>query len=135
MQTIQLNNVNKSFGSLQVLANINLRIEKGEFAAIVGPSGCGKSTILRMIAGLEEPTTGEVLANDTPIVKPDPRRVLIFQEHALYPWRTVEHNVGFGMELAKVPVKERQARIHEILDKVGLVGFEKYYPRINCPGG
>jgi ABC-type nitrate/sulfonate/bicarbonate transport system ATPase subunit len=128
MQTLELRNVNKRFGGLQVLQNINLKIEKGEFAAIVGPSGCGKSTILRMISGLEEPTTGEVLSNGVPITKPDPSRLLIFQEHALYPWRTVEKNVGFGMELAKIPEKERKARIREVLDKVGLDGFQNYYP-------
>jgi ABC-type nitrate/sulfonate/bicarbonate transport system ATPase subunit len=128
MQTIQLRNVTKTFGQLEVLSEINLTVDKGEFAAIVGPSGCGKSTALRMIAGLERPTTGEVLANGEPIVKPDPRRILIFQEHALYPWRTVEQNVGFGLELANVPEKERKARVDEVLDKVGLNGFQNYYP-------
>lgn len=128
MQTIRIDNITKQFGQLDVLSNINLTIEKGEFAAIVGPSGCGKSTVLRMIAGLEKPSTGQVLANDRIIGQPDPQRVLIFQEHALYPWRTVEDNVGFGMELAKVPAAERRTRVDAILEKVGLTGFQKYYP-------
>jgi ABC-type nitrate/sulfonate/bicarbonate transport system ATPase subunit len=128
MQTIRIDNITKHFGPLEVLLNIDITIEKGEFAAIVGPSGCGKSTVLRMIAGLDTPTTGEVKANGVVIGQPDPQRVLIFQEHALYPWRTVEDNVGFGMELANVPKAERRARIDAILDKVGLNGFQKYYP-------
>ncbi|WJH35196.1 ABC transporter ATP-binding protein [Paenibacillus sp. CC-CFT747] len=81
-----------------------------------------------MFAGLETPSSGQVTANGETITKPDPRRILIFQEHALYPWRTVERNVGFGLELADVPEKERKDRIKDILEKVGLSGFEKYYP-------
>ncbi|MFK7696969.1 ABC transporter ATP-binding protein [Paenibacillus sp. HJGM_3] len=128
MQTIQIDNITKQFGPLEVLSNLNLTIEKGEFAAIVGPSGCGKSTVLRMIAGLEHPSTGQVLANGQVIREPDPQRVLIFQEHALYPWRTVEDNVGFGLELAKVAPAERKQRVDAMLEKVGLSGFQKYYP-------
>lgn len=129
MQTLELKAVDKSFGDLQVLANIDIHVEKGEFAVIVGPSGCGKSTALRMFAGLEHPSSGEVLANGQSITAPDPKRVLIFQEHALYPWRTVEQNVGFGLELANVPVKERKKRTKEVLEKVGLDGFQTYYPQ------
>ncbi|WP_268794489.1 ATP-binding cassette domain-containing protein [Paenibacillus sp. DMB20] len=107
MQTIHIDNVSKSFGALHVLEQVDFTIRQGEFAAIVGPSGCGKSTVLRMIAGLETPSTGEVKANEQSVKKPDPNRMLIFQEHALYPWRTVAHNVGFGLELAGVAKKER----------------------------
>lgn len=128
MQKLELNHVTKRFGQLEVLSEINLTVEQGEFAAIVGPSGCGKSTVLRMLAGLEEPTSGQVLAGGKPVTQPDPSRILIFQEHALYPWRTVEQNVGFGLELAKVPDKERRQRVDEVLEKVGLSGFQKYYP-------
>ncbi|MBD2864526.1 ABC transporter ATP-binding protein [Paenibacillus oceani] len=128
MQTIQIDRVSKKFGQLEVLSDIDFTIEKGEFAAIVGPSGCGKSTVLRMIAGLETASEGQVLANGQRIQKPDPQRVLIFQEHALYPWRTVDDNVGFGLELAKVPAKERRIRVNEVLEKVGLSGFQSYYP-------
>jgi ABC-type nitrate/sulfonate/bicarbonate transport system ATPase subunit len=128
MQTLHLNQVTKNFGDLEVLSSIELKIEKGEFAAIVGPSGCGKSTALRMFAGLETATTGRVLADGAVITKPDPRRVLIFQEHALYPWRTVEANVGFGLELGGVSKKERKPHVDEVLEKVGLSGFQRYYP-------
>jgi len=128
MQTLQLKNVNKFFGELHVLKDLDLYIEKGEFAAMVGPSGCGKSTALRMFAGLESPSCGEVLANDEPNKKPDPNRVHIFQEHALYPWLTVGENVGFGLELANIPKNERMKRVHEALELVHLSGFEQYYP-------
>lgn len=128
MQKLEMIHANKRFGSLHVLNDISLTVDKGEFAAIVGPSGCGKSTILRMFAGLDTPSDGQVLADGKPITKPDPQRSLIFQEHALYPWRTVEQNVGFGMELAGVPDAERKSRIKAILDKVGLDGFQTYYP-------
>jgi ABC-type nitrate/sulfonate/bicarbonate transport system ATPase subunit len=128
MQKLELRGAGKSFGSLKVLSDINLTVEKGEFAAIVGPSGCGKSTALRMFAGLEFPSEGDALADGRTIAKPDPRRSLIFQEHALYPWRTVEKNVGLGLELTGVPARERQKRVREVLEKVGLAGFERYYP-------
>ncbi|MCI3922257.1 ABC transporter ATP-binding protein [Paenibacillus sp. TRM 82003] len=128
MQTLELRNVNKSFGSLQVLKDINIKVDKGEFAAIVGPSGCGKSTALRMFAGLETATSGDVLVDGQPIQGPSPRRMLIFQEHALYPWSTVEQNVGLGLELAKMPKAERLERINAVLDKVNLTGFNAYYP-------
>lgn len=128
MQTIHVDHVSKSFGSLSVLEQVDIRIQQGEFAVIVGPSGCGKSTVLRMIAGLEHPSDGMVTANEEGIVRPDPSRMLIFQEHALYPWRTVEYNVGFGLELAGVSRQERGARVDMMLEKVGLSGFQQYYP-------
>jgi ABC-type nitrate/sulfonate/bicarbonate transport system ATPase subunit len=128
MQTLELQNVYKSFGSLDVLQDINIKINKGEFAAIVGPSGCGKSTALRMFAGLETPSGGNVLADGKPVAAPSPDRMLIFQEHALYPWSTVEENVSLGLEIAKIPKSKRQERVNAILDKVNLSGFNKYYP-------
>lgn len=128
MQSLQLNQAGKSFGSLEVLADVNLTVEKGCFGAIVGPSGCGKSTALRLFAGLETPSSGSVLANGQPVTGPDPQRIFIFQEHALYPWRTVEDNVGFGLELANLSKRARKDRVHEVLDKVGLAGFQTYYP-------
>jgi len=128
MKTLELRHVNKMFGSLQVLNDINIKVDKGSFAAIVGPSGCGKSTALRMFAGLEAPTSGEVLADGIPVKDPSPDRMLIFQEHALLPWSTVEDNVGLGLEFANVPKKERQERINTVLEKVNLSGFNHYYP-------
>jgi len=97
MQTLRFDNVGKAFGKLEVLSDISITVEKGEFAAIVGPSGCGKSTLLRMLAGLEQATSGTVTVDGKSVEGPDPSRILIFQEHALYPWRTVERNVAFGL--------------------------------------
>lgn len=128
MQTLELRGVEKSFGALQVLKEINIRIEQGEFAAIVGPSGCGKSTALRMFAGLEFPTKGEVLAGGIRVRGPAPDRMLIFQEHALYPWSTVEENVGLGLEMAGVSKSDRKRRVNAVLEKVKLSGFNDYYP-------
>lgn len=128
MQTLELRGVSKSFGSLQVLQDIELAVEQGEFAAIVGPSGCGKSTALRMFAGLERPTSGQVLAGGKKVEGPGPDRMMIFQDHALYPWSTVEANVGLGLELAGVSKVERLNRVNAVLDKVGLSGFNRYYP-------
>lgn len=128
MQTLELKQINKQFGTLQVLKDINITIEKGEFVAIVGPSGCGKSTALRMLAGLETPSDGEILADGQPIADPSPNRMMIFQEHALFPWSTVEANVGLGLELAKVSKAERKQRINAALSLVHLDGFNNYYP-------
>jgi NitT/TauT family transport system ATP-binding protein len=128
MQTIEVQGVYKSFGNLKVLENINLTIEKGEFAAIVGPSGCGKSTLLRMVAGLETPDEGAVQTDGELIRKPSPRRMMIFQEHALYPWLTVGKNVEMGLELAGVAKEERRNKAENVLKTVGLEGFYDYYP-------
>lgn len=128
MQTLEMRNADKFFDDLHVLENLNLKVQKGEFAVIVGPSGCGKSTALRMFAGLDSPTTGDVLADQETITRPAPNRVMIFQEHALYPWLTIGDNVGFGLELNNVPKNERRKRVLEILEKVNLSGFEDYYP-------
>ncbi|HYF91732.1 MAG TPA: ABC transporter ATP-binding protein [Symbiobacteriaceae bacterium] len=126
--SIVVEDVSKRFGDLPVLKGVSLSIARGEFAAIVGPSGCGKSTLLRMLAGLERPDAGRVLLDGRPVAGPGPERMMIFQEHALYPWRTVAENAGFGLELAGVARREREQRVGAILQKVGLAGFEKYYP-------
>ncbi len=126
--TVQIENVSKRFGRLEVLSDVSLTVNAGEFVAIVGPSGCGKSTLLRMVAGLERPDEGQVRYKERPVTGPGPDRTLLFQEHALYPWRTVAENVGFGLELAGVPAGERRHRVDAVLDLVGLKGFEAYYP-------
>lgn len=128
VQKIELHHVSKTFGDLTVLQDLSISIEKGEFVAIVGPSGCGKSTALRMMAGLESATSGEVTANGNLITKPHPSRMMMFQEHALYPWRTIQKNVSLGLELQSVPKQEADSRVKAALLKVGLKGFEDYYP-------
>jgi NitT/TauT family transport system ATP-binding protein len=112
---------------LPVLDGISFDVAAGSFVALLGPSGCGKSTLLRLVAGLESPTTGEILADGTPVTGPDPSRVVVFQDPSLYPWRTVEGNVRLGLEARRVP-GDRTARVHEALELVGLRDFAKAHP-------
>jgi NitT/TauT family transport system ATP-binding protein len=96
--------------------------------ALVGPSGCGKSTLLHIAAGLDSPTSGSVLADGRPIASPHPERTLMFQENALYPWLTLVHNVALALEFQKIGKKEAREQAEAWLEKVGLTGFENYYP-------
>lgn len=100
-----------------------MSIRSGQFVCLVGPSGCGKTTVLHMLAGLAEPSVGEVLADGRPVTEPDPGRVLIFQEGALFPWLSVQANVEFGLRCRKVPKAERAARARGLLDTVHLGDF------------
>ncbi|AWJ83666.1 sulfonate ABC transporter ATP-binding protein [Azospirillum sp. TSH58] len=113
---------------LTVLQDIDLRIEPGEFLAIVGASGCGKSTLLRLIIGLDDGYDGDILLDGRRITGPGLERGIVFQEHRLFPWLTVEENVGIGLEATAVPAAEKQRAIREHIDLVGLSGFEKAYP-------
>ncbi|MDM7935175.1 MAG: ABC transporter ATP-binding protein [Methanothrix sp.] len=113
---------------MEVLRDINLSISENEFVCFVGPSGCGKTTLLRIIAGLEDPTTGTVTLSGEPIMGPGPERGMVFQEYSLFPWRTVLDNVAFGLELKGVPSEERRGRAREYLRMVGLERFEARYP-------
>jgi NitT/TauT family transport system ATP-binding protein len=109
-----------------VLNGINLDVGTGEFVCIVGPSGCGKSTLLSLMAGFLSPTSGEVTIDGQVVSGPDPRRMFVFQERGVFPWLTVEGNIGFG--LFKLGRAEREARIAHYVKMVGLGGFEKAYP-------
>jgi ABC-type nitrate/sulfonate/bicarbonate transport system ATPase subunit len=111
----------------EVLNNINLEVGDGEFVCLLGPSGCGKSTLLNAMAGFLSPTSGEISVDGEPVRKPDPRRIFVFQERGVFPWLTVEGNIGFG--LSKLPKAERQQRIAHYVKMVGLEGFEKTYPQ------
>jgi len=113
--------------SVPVLQNIDLTVREGEFVCIVGPSGCGKSTLLNIIVGFTKATRGAVLIDGAPVSKPDKRRIFIFQENGVFPWMTVEDNIGFGL-LDKRP-EERQRIVAHYIEMVGLSGFEKSYPR------
>jgi len=112
---------------LQALENINLQVRAGEFVCIVGPSGCGKSTLLHLIAGLQSPTSGQVLVDGKPIQGPGTDRILIFQEHGLFPWLTVAQNVEFGMKMKGIAKRERKERVEHYLRLVHLAKFEKSY--------
>ncbi len=116
-------------GSVQALHDVSLQISPGEFISLVGPSGCGKTTLFRIVAGLVEPTTGSVLLNETPVSGPGENMGIVFQEYHLFPWRTVRGNIGFGLEQQDVPKSERNKRIEELIDLVGLEGFEDSYPK------
>ncbi len=114
--------------SVHALDDISLEVEDGELVAVVGPSGCGKSTLLNILAGLLPHREGEVKVDGVPVDGPGPDRGVVFQEHAILPWRTVARNIGHGLELRKVPKAERQRRVTEFIDLVGLTGFEDRYP-------
>lgn len=109
-----------------VLESVDLDIYQGEFVCILGPSGCGKSTLLNVVGGFLKPTTGRVEIDGVPVNGPDPRRIFVFQERGVFPWLTVEGNVGFGLE--GLPEKERAERIRYYIQLVGLEGFERAYP-------
>ena len=110
------------------LQDIDLSIARNEFAAILGPSGCGKSTLLNMVAGFDRPSGGQVLVNGAPVEAPDPRRAVVFQEAALFPWYTVWDNVSFGPRTMGVPAAQYRPKVETYLDQVGLRGFERHYP-------
>jgi NitT/TauT family transport system ATP-binding protein len=101
----------------------------GEFVSIVGPSGCGKSTFLHILAGFVEPTAGSVTVDGEPVRGPDPRRGIVFQEFALFPWKTVLGNVAYGLAEQGVPRRERARRAREYIELVKLDGFERAYPK------
>ena len=112
---------------LLALDHINLQVRAGEFVCIVGPSGCGKSTLLHLIAGLQAQTSGQVLVDGHPVQGLGTDRILIFQEHGLFPWLTVGENVEFGMKMKGVPKAERQERMRHYLRLVHLAKFEQSY--------
>ena len=113
-------------GNVRVLEGIDLDVREGEFVCILGPSGCGKSTLLNIVAGFLAPTAGSIRIDGEDVRGPDPRRIFVFQERGVFPWLTVEGNIGFG--LGKLPKAEREKRIRHYVSLVGLEGFEKAYP-------
>ncbi len=132
--SIEVKNINKSFESkktdkLSVLEDINLTINDGELVCLLGPSGCGKTTLLRLIAGLDQPTSGEIVANGEVVKKPSGDRAVIFQQYSLFPWLTVLQNVTFGLEMTKKGSKEENVHAAErYLKSVGLIDFKDSYP-------
>ncbi len=114
-------------GPLPVLDDVTLSVAAGEFVALLGPSGCGKSTLLRLVAGLETPRRGAIAQDGEPIVKPDPSRIVVFQDPTLYPWRRVRANVALGLE-ARGVLRTSQHRVDEALQRVGLQDFAGVFP-------
>ena len=129
---IEIRGVWKEFakGERRVMAlqDIDLDVAQREFVAILGPSGCGKSTLLNMVAGFDHPTRGSVKVEREEIVRPSPRRCVVFQEPALFPWLTVMDNVVFGPKNRGQPAAEYRPRAAQIIEQVGLRGFEASYP-------
>ncbi len=125
---LTFDHVHKHFGDLPVVDGFTSEFKTGELVALVGPSGCGKSTLLHLAAGLEMPTQGRVLADGKPVAGPHPSRTLVFQEHALYPWLTLEDNVALALEFQNTPKKRARVAAREWLARVSLAGFEHYYP-------
>ena len=126
-------NVTKTFTTgkdqnLVAVANLSLEINEGEFVCLLGASGCGKSTILNMFAGFSQPTAGEVLLRDKPIVEIEPRCGMIFQSYALFPWKTVQGNVEFGLRMKGLSGAECRERAAAFIEMVSLRGFEDHYP-------
>ena len=125
---LSFNNIEKRFSGLHVIDNFSQEVEEGRLVALVGPSGCGKSTLLHIAAGLETPSAGSMLADGHPVRGPNPERMLMFQENALYPWLTLVQNVAMALELQKIDKQSARGRAFEWLEKVKLKGFEDYYP-------
>lgn len=131
MSQIELRNIGKSYGDKEIIPSLDLTIEAGSFSVLVGPSGCGKSTTLRMIAGLETPTTGTISIGGKTVddVTPGRRGVaMVFQNYAIYPTMTVEENIEFGLRNNKVPKAERRELVHEIAETVGLTAHLRKNP-------
>lgn len=120
----------------EAVRNVSLEVEDvysdgrdvGEFRVLLGPSGCGKSTILRIIAGLDHATSGEVLVNGKPVQGPGRDRGMVFQKYTSFPWLTVEDNVGYGLKINGTPAAQRREIVAKLIQGTGLSGFEKAYP-------
>lgn len=127
---LSINRVSQVFrqsdSTVEVLDDVSLEVREGEFVCILGPSGCGKSTLLNLVAGFLRPSEGTVWIDGVQVQGPDPRRIFVFQERGVFPWLTVEGNIGFGLyRLSRV---EKAARIAHYVKLVGLGGFEHAYP-------
>jgi NitT/TauT family transport system ATP-binding protein len=126
---LSISGLGKTFGGLEALRGIDLAVERGEFIAVVGPSGCGKTTFLRIVAGLEPASAGEVLLDGRALHGPGGDRGFVFQSDNLLPWRTVLANAIIGREVAGQVGPAERRRTMELLKLVGLEGFEHYHPR------
>jgi len=132
MASVEVSNVRKSFGALEIIHGVSIGVEDGEFVILVGPSGCGKSTLLRMIAGLESITSGELRIDGRVVnnVPPKERDIaMVFQNYALYPQMTVAKNMSFSLELARRPKAEITEKVNKAADILGLKPLLERYPR------
>jgi ABC-type nitrate/sulfonate/bicarbonate transport system ATPase subunit len=137
VESVSRSFVNAQGEKIQALRDVSFEVEDlyspegrdiGEFRVLLGPSGCGKSTMLRIIAGLDHPTTGRVLVNGNPVTGPGSDRGMVFQKYTSFPWLTVEANVAYGLKIQGTPAAEIKQTVARLIDAVGLKGFEKSYP-------
>lgn len=131
MAFLEINQVSKYFGKTTAVKDFNLKVEKGELVSFLGPSGCGKTTTLRMVAGFEVPSEGQIIIDgkDMTFTPPNQRPVgMVFQAYALFPNMTVAGNIGFGLKIAKKPKEEIEKRVKEMLELIHMPGFENRYP-------
>jgi NitT/TauT family transport system ATP-binding protein len=130
--TMQVTGLSKTFqsrhGEVTALKDINLTIHKREFVCVIGPSGCGKSTLIRILAGLEQATEGEVRLDGKAVDKPGPERGMVFQGYTLFPWLTVKQNVMFGLRESGYDKGTAEAEARQWIDLIGLSRFENSYP-------
>lgn len=120
---------NRQGEEVPALDNVSFEVHEKEFVAIVGPSGCGKTTLLRMAAGLDFPNSGSVIVGEREVEQPGPDRAVVFQQFALFPWKTVEENIGFGLRCTGVSAKQRQQIVARYIELMGLGGHGKAYPQ------
>ena len=125
---LNVENLSKTYGEVEAMRDVSLAVDEGEFVSIVGPSGCGKSTLMEIVGGLIEPSAGTITIGDTPVNGTDPAIGIVFQQESAFPWRTVAENVAFGLEMTGVGKAERAKRAAEMIELVGLAGFEERYP-------
>ena len=125
---VSTRNISKNYDEVEALKDLSLDFPRGQLTSLLGPSGCGKTTLLKIIAGLLEPTSGQVEVNGKPVTGPGHDRAFVFQDFALMPWATVMRNVAFGLELRRVAKSEREDIAARYIKEVGLTGFENSYP-------
>ena len=126
---VEVRGISKIYnGGVVALENVDLTFERGHLTSLLGPSGCGKTTLLKIVAGLLEPSGGEIRVNGQKIEGPGPERAFVFQDFALMPWASVLENAAFGLKMQGVAKSEREDRARHYIAEVGLKGFEKKYP-------
>jgi NitT/TauT family transport system ATP-binding protein len=135
MSTVSISGVRKVFPGhglrdepVLALADVTFRVAHQEFCSILGHSGCGKTTLVMLLAGFDQPTAGSILVDDKPVGEPTWERTVVFQDYALFPWMTVEENIGFGLEMKKIAAPARREIVAHNVQLVGLRGFERRYP-------
>ncbi|MDA9246250.1 ABC transporter ATP-binding protein [Rhodobacteraceae bacterium] len=125
---VSVQNISKNYEDVEALKNMSLNFPKGELTSLLGPSGCGKTTLLKIIAGLLEPSSGSVSVNGSQVTGPGADRAFVFQDFALMPWASVLQNVSFGLEMRGMNKNERESIAQNYIEEVGLQGFENSFP-------